>query len=187
MSLPQRVLDFLRRNYPKPRVDPEWLQACYDWVLEEKSLNPDTQMDRVLEEVERQLLSSDLRDSMLHGTGIPAHIAHNETAHSQLAGPILVQIESITDIGVSAYNLNKTRQVREERFAAGEREEGEGDDEVEEEGPIPEYPRSMLRFEIGDGSTTMRAMEYRKIPDLKLGQTPLGYKVGHCLSSNYCR
>lgn len=164
----------------------EWLQACYDWVLAEKSLNPATQMQRVLEEVEKQLLSSDLRDSMLHGTGIPSHVAHSDTPNSRLAGPILVQIESVTDIGVSAYNLNKTRQIREERFAAGEREEGEGDNEVEEEGPIPEYPRSMLRFEIGDGSTTMRAMEYRRIPELKLGRTPLGYKVGRYLFLKYC-
>ena len=155
----------------------EWLQGCYDWIIDDKQLNPANQLDTIIEEVEAQLLASDLRDSMIHGSGIPARIANNDTRHSTLTGPVLVQIESITDIGVSAYNLNKTRQLREERRAAGARIEGEVDSDVEEEGPIPEYTRSMLRFEISDGATTMRAMEYRKIPELKLGQTPLGYKA----------
>ncbi|KAL0065077.1 hypothetical protein AAF712_007913 [Marasmius tenuissimus] len=177
MPPPSEILQYIKANYPNPRVDPEWLQGCYDWVIDDKQLNPANQLDRIIEEVEAQLLSSDLRDSMIHGSGIPARIVNNDTQKSTLAGPILVQIESITDIGVSAYNLNKTRQLREERRAAGARVEGEADSEVEEEGPIPEYTRSMLRFEIGDGATTMRAMEYRKIPELKLGQTPLGYKL----------
>ncbi|KAK1231575.1 hypothetical protein PQX77_005309 [Marasmius sp. AFHP31] len=177
MSPPSEILQYIKTNYPNPRVDPEWLQGCYDWVIDDKQLNPANQLDRIIEEVEAQLLSSDLRDSMIHGSGIPARIVNNDTQKSTLTGPILVQIESITDIGVSAYNLNKTRQLREERRAAGARIEGEADSEVEEEGPIPEYTRSMLRFEIGDGATTMRAMEYRKIPELKLGQTPLGYKL----------
>ena len=35
----------------------------------------------------------------------------------------------------------------------------------------------MLRLELSDGATTLRAMEYQRIPELKLGSTPLGYKV----------
>ncbi|THV07361.1 DUF1767-domain-containing protein [Dendrothele bispora CBS 962.96] len=175
---PQAISDWLSAHYPKPRVDPEWLQACYDWVVTERNLDPSRDLQQIIREVEIQLLESDLRDSMLHGTGIPVNVANDNEPFSVLGGPpILVQIESITDIGVSAYDLNKIRETREERLAAGEQEEGEGDVEIEGEGPIPKYPRSMLRLEISDGVTTIKAMEYRSIPELSLEETQLGCKV----------
>jgi RecQ-mediated genome instability protein 1 len=156
----------------------EWLEACYNWVVDERNLNPANHLEQIIQEIEIQLLESDLRDSMIHGTGIPRNFADGNTQSSILNGPpILVQIESITDIGISAYELNKVRETREERLAAGEQEEGEGDIEVEGEGPVPKYPRSMLRFEISDGVTTIKAMEYRSIPELSLEETQLGCKV----------
>ncbi|KAJ3993174.1 hypothetical protein F5050DRAFT_763719 [Lentinula boryana] len=175
---PEAIIKWLKQHYPRPHIHPEWLQACYDWIIGERRLNPDTDMPQIIEEVEAQLLESDLRDSMVHGTGIPKDIANFNTAHSKLTGPpILVQIEAMTDVGVSAYSLNKTRLIREERRDAGEEQEGEADDEVEGEGPIPNYTRSMLRLELSDGSTTLRAAEYRPIPELTLGGTPLGFKL----------
>lgn len=113
---------------------------------------------------------------MLHGTGLPTHIAHPETATVLRAPPVLVEITSITDIGVSAWNLNQTRIARNERRAAGVVEVGDGDEEVDE-GPIPKYARSMLKFELTDGAITMQAIEYRSIPELVLGETRLGFKV----------
>ncbi|KAF8920395.1 hypothetical protein CPB85DRAFT_1211586 [Mucidula mucida] len=178
MDVPTAVTDFLSQNYPRPRIDPEWLQACYDWVVEDKALNPATQMATIIQEVESQLLSSNLQDSMLHGTGLPTHVADTDQKQTRISGPpVLVEIISITDIGISAYNLNKVRLTREERLAAGEEEEGEGDVDVEGEGPIPNYPRSMLSMELTDGAITLKAMEYRSLPQLRLGTTPLGYKV----------
>ncbi|KIK62993.1 hypothetical protein GYMLUDRAFT_163439 [Collybiopsis luxurians FD-317 M1] len=176
---PKAITDWLRSHYPKPDIDPEWLQACYDWIIDEKHLNPATDMQQIIQEVEYQLLESDLRDSMIQGTGIPLNVANPETKISKLTGPILVQIEAITDVGTSAHNLNKTRLLREERREAGEEQEGEADGEVEGEGPIPSYSRSMLKLQISDGATTLQAAEYRPIPELVLGVTPLGYKVGN--------
>ncbi|KAJ3761019.1 hypothetical protein EV360DRAFT_80597 [Lentinula raphanica] len=179
--LPEQITKWLKQNYPKPQVHPVWLQACYDWIISEQNLNPATDMNLIIQEVETQLLESDLRDSMAHGTGIPNNLANFNTVHSKLTGaPILVQIEAITDVGVSAYSLNKTRLIREERQDAGEEQEGavdEVDGEVEGEGPIPNYPRSMLKLELSDGSTTLRAAEYRPIPQLTLGKTNLGSKL----------
>ncbi|KAJ3893272.1 hypothetical protein GG344DRAFT_75154 [Lentinula edodes] len=175
---PEAITNWLKSHYPKPHIDPEWLQACYDWIVTEKNMNPVTDMQKIIQEVEVQLLESDLRDSMLHGTGIPNNVANINTAYSKLTGPpILVQIEAITDVGVSAYSLHKTRLIREERRDAGEEQEGEADGEVEGEGPIPNYTRSMLRLELSDGATTLRAAEYRPIHELTLGHTPLGYKL----------
>jgi RecQ-mediated genome instability protein 1 len=112
---------------------------------------------------------------MVHGTGLPTNIAQLDltTLHGQ---PVLVQIMSITEIGVSAHRLNQTMQTRMERMAAGEVEEGDGDVDVEGEG-LPNYPREMLKFELSDGATILRAIEYRALPELALGVTPLGYKV----------
>lgn len=135
-------------------------------------------MDTVIKEVEEQLLSSSLSDSMMHGTGLPINIPDTKIKESRISGSaVLVEIVSITDIGASAFSLNKVRLAREERLAAGESEEGEGDVEVDGEGPVPNYPRSMLSFEISDGAVTLKAMEYRSLPQMKLGATPLGYKV----------
>lgn len=154
------------------------MDACYDWIIEEQNLNPATDMPAIIARVEEQVLGSDLSDSMLAGTGLPRNI--DTAIVATLSGPaVLVEIRSITDIGVSAYNLDKVRQAREERIADGEENEGEGDVDVEGEGPIPTYPRSMLSLEISDGLTTLKAMEYRSLPELKLGTTPLGYKVSN--------
>ncbi|PBL03554.1 hypothetical protein ARMGADRAFT_952529 [Armillaria gallica] len=177
MAVPRQVTQFIERTYPRPRVDPEWLQACYDWVLEDKQLNPTTDIQQILKHVEEQLLCSNLQDSMLQGTGLPADITNPETQQTVVAGPVLVEIVSITDIGVSAYNLNKIRITRDERIAAGEQEVGEGDVEVEGEGPIPAYTRSMLRMDLSDGTIILKSMEYRPLKDLTLGETPLGCKL----------
>ncbi|KAK0500413.1 hypothetical protein EDD18DRAFT_1069037 [Armillaria luteobubalina] len=177
MAVPPQVTQFIERAYPRPRVDPEWLQACYDWVLEDKQLKLATDIQQILKHVEEQLLCSNLQDSMLQGTGLPADIANPDTQHTLVPGPVLVEIVSINDIGVSAYNLNKIRITRDERIAAGEQEVGEGDVEVEGEGPIPAYTRSMLQMDLSDGTITLKAMEYRPLRDLTLGETPLGCKV----------
>jgi RecQ-mediated genome instability protein 1 len=47
----------------------------------------------------------------------------------------------------------------------------------EDDGPIPKYPRSTLRLVLSDGSFNFNAFEYRRLPKLELGSTPLGCKV----------
>ena len=89
--------------------------------------------------------------------------------------PLLVEITSITEIGHSAFNLYNVRQTRIERVDLAGLAEEEGVES--DEGPIPNYPRQMLKLELSDGTTTAKAIEYRSIPELKLGETPLGFKV----------
>ncbi|KAJ7707596.1 DUF1767-domain-containing protein [Mycena rosella] len=175
---PPQLSAWLDANYPSPRVDPEWLDACYAWVTAEHHLDPAQHLPAIIEHVEAQLLQSDLCDSMSHGTGIPLTLL---TAPSgRLRGPVLVEITAITEVGASALALDQVRVARAERLAAGA---GAGDDEnepadleVEGEGPVPNYPRSMLRFELSDGATPLSAIEYRPLAELVLGVTPLGYK-----------
>ncbi|KAL6307427.1 hypothetical protein BKA93DRAFT_727364 [Sparassis latifolia] len=172
MAPPNQLVQWLRRNYPRPQIDPEWLDGCYEWIEGEFHLNPATQLDEIIQHVESQLLQSNLSDSMVAGTGLPTNIPPIDK--TMITGPaVLVEIISITDVGQSAFTLQNVRQARIDRAdLAGLA--GDGDDD---EGPIPKYPRSMLRFQLSDGSTVLQAFEYRRLPELELGETPLGYKV----------
>jgi RecQ-mediated genome instability protein 1 len=127
---------------------------------------------------------------MLPGTGLPANIGElNDVRLSGGAAAVLVEIVSITEIGSSAFNLMSVVNAREERergvVSIGSNPDGAQDAagavrqdyDEDDEGPIQRYPRGMLRFELSDGTTTLNAIEYRSIPQLELGITPLGYKV----------
>ncbi|KAJ7773414.1 hypothetical protein B0H16DRAFT_148641 [Mycena metata] len=178
MPPPPELSAWLNEHYPSPRVDREWLDACYAWVTDEHQLNPAEHMPAIIEQVESQLLQSDLADSMSHGTGIPLHLLTAESG--TLRGPVLVEIVALTEVGTSALALDQVRVARAERLAAGAGmgdEENEADLEVDGEGPVPNYPRGMLRFELHDGVSTLSAIEYRRLPELTLGVTPLGYKM----------
>ena len=95
--------------------------------------------------------------------------------NARLLGPFLVQIMALTDIGQSAFQLKNTRQIRQERAdMSALATENENEDE---EGPVINYPRGMLRLELSDGATFLPAIEYRKLPQLALGVTKLGCKV----------
>jgi RecQ-mediated genome instability protein 1 len=98
----------------------------------------------------------------------------------RLSDPVLVEVVALTEIGYSAFSLLNTRQTRIDRadLAGLNATRGEdGEREEEEEGPVPRYQRGMLRFDLSDGTTTVRAIEYKRLPGLVLGETPLGYKV----------
>ena len=147
-------------------------------MVEEHNFNPATDIGRIKEQVESQLLMSDLTDSMIHGTGLPQDLAGLQKG--VLSGPpILVQIMALTEIGHSAFNLMNVRQTKIDRAdLSGLAQQGDNEDGADE-GPVPNYPRSMLQFELSDGTIKLNAIEYRKIPQLDLENTPLGYKVPH--------
>jgi len=156
----------------------EWLEGCSQWLEEDQHVSPITAFPEFIERVKGQLLESDLVDSMSHGTGLDTNTP-KMTGHLR-GPPVLVQITAITEIGSSALQIEQIRAAREERLQAGVGDvEGEedGDVEVEGEGPMPKYPRGTLCFRLSDGATTIEAIEYRTIPQLSLGVTPLGYKV----------
>ncbi|KAF9223778.1 hypothetical protein BS17DRAFT_118080 [Gyrodon lividus] len=120
------------------------------------------------------------------GRGQRQHPGQGSRRQKQTTGPtpLLVEIRSITDIANSAFSLLNTHQTRLDRadlgLAQGDANpNGEQQQQIDEEdeGPIPRFPRGMLRFELSDGCTTFRAIEFRSLPELELGVTPLGYKM----------
>jgi len=137
--------------------------------------------------VEMQYVWSDLGLSTRHvaGTGIPipqndeGGDLHNITLFFT---PTLVQIHSIAEIGASAFTLKTTLEQRRDIISGATRirrledEEEDATQAAKEKGPPP-YARSMLSLLVSDGRTALRAIEYRRIPELTLGVTPLGTKV----------
>lgn len=131
-------------------------------------------------------LGSDLADSTVEGTGLPVNVDNiqkGRIATKALGGPILCQITDLTEIGHSAFSLRNVRQTRIDKAdMAGLAAEEEGDENGQppqngEDYSIPPYPRATLRLTLSDGFRTIRAMEYRPLPALKLGETQLGSKV----------
>lgn len=120
---------------------------------------------------------------MLYGSGLPARVASMKNgviATNATGGPILVQIDEMMEIGNSAFTLTNVRQARKDGtdmsgLAVGDEEEGgEGAREAK-------YPRGILSLTLSDGSVSMKAIEYKRIAELTLGETPLGFKVSSLL------
>ncbi|TFK21189.1 hypothetical protein FA15DRAFT_645975 [Coprinopsis marcescibilis] len=181
-AVPQRLHQWIEANYPRPRIDPAWLQDCYTWLVSEGTDPDPPHYTNMIAKVEEQIHKSDLYDSTMHGTGLPVQVASPTTTTTLGGPPVLVQLVALTDVGISAFQLEQVRKAREERVEQGtvleEGEgEGEGDVEVEGEGPMPKYPRGTLLLHLSDGVTTLKAMEYRPLPDFSLLTTPLGLKV----------
>lgn len=192
---------FPSSSHPPTRLQ-EWLADCSGWLSSELGLDPNRDFDQFIQHVEAQLLQSNLADSTVPGSGIdPLLVVSNpNTARPRPSSvrrsarqaprrkkttgptPLLVEIKSITEIAHSAFSLLNTHQTRLDRADLGlAQEENAEQHRDEDEGPVPKFPRGMLRFELSDGLTTFRAIEFRSLPQLELGTTPLGYKV--CLLS----
>ncbi|KAF8632264.1 hypothetical protein AX15_002009 [Amanita polypyramis BW_CC] len=175
-----RVLRWLEANYPKPQVDPDWLSDCAEWLWDDQKLSPDANFQTFITALEHQLLSSDLRDSMLRGAGLPCNIARSNTNTVLTGPPILVEIAAMMEIAHSAFNLEQVRVAREERLRSGHATQNDDADEGDidvDEGPPPKYPRGTLRLELTDGTTSLPAIEYRPLPNIILDVTPLGCKI----------
>lgn len=145
--------------------------------MESHQLDPTTQMQEIIGHVNTQLLLSDFSDSMLRGTGLTPNV--NALKKCNMKGPrVLLELVSLTEIAHSAFNLMNIRQARIDREdlagLAGNDEDGNID---EDEGPVPKYPRGMLKMQLSDGYTVLNAIEFRRLPELELGATPLGCKV----------
>ncbi|EIN09806.1 hypothetical protein PUNSTDRAFT_125847 [Punctularia strigosozonata HHB-11173 SS5] len=191
MPVSPAVLQWVNANYPRPKVDLEWLEACCAWITTDLGL-PATPtpaspaFSRLTKNIELQLLQSSLSDSLQPNTGIPPSVLDGSIQRSALGGraACLVEVVALDEVGHSAFSLMNVRQARIDRAdlaglareREGGEEGGEGQDE-EDEGPVPRYPRSMLKLTLSDGTHEFKAMEYKRIPELKLEDTPLGYKI----------
>ncbi|KAJ9108962.1 hypothetical protein QFC21_000285 [Naganishia friedmannii] len=182
----------------------EWIQNT---VVALAEADPSLDLRGMFFAIQTQLLLSNLAESLLPYalnppppgklTTLPAE---PELVHDViLFGPdkkdaCLVQIISISEVGQSAFQTKNVMEQRREALsgvgrirrirdnieplnlnnATGEQQPDEEDNEPDD---VPPYPRSMLMLDVSDGYRVMKAMEYRRIDALKLGETALGSKM----------
>lgn len=131
---------------------------------------------------EEQYLFSDLAQSTI-ADFLSVPIPPNPHEAILFPKPTLFQITSITEIGSSAFQLQTVAEQRKD-ILSGQTLIRRMDDEVEDDeeevhkGKLPVYPRGMLKLELsaGDGRV-IKALEYRRISELRLGETSLGSKL----------
>ena len=134
-------------------------------------------------EQEEQFLFSDLAQSTTSDfRSVP--IPPNPHKVILFPKPTLFQITSITEIGSSAFQLQTVAEQRKDILSGQtlirrmDDEVVDGEDEEVDNKKLPVYPRGMLKLELsaGDGRV-LKAIEYRRISELRLGETSLGTKL----------
>ncbi|KAK4685124.1 RecQ-mediated genome instability protein 1, partial [Tremellales sp. Uapishka_1] len=171
MAHTTHALAFLKRKYPVPEVRVEWVTQCAQALLADGQ--PAT-----VDSIHEQFLFSDLRDSTRSNQA-----AFPPTAHDKILFPqsCLVQIISITEVGSSAFQLHTVLEQRRDVLDGLTKIRGMEEDEDENDGfdsgKLPVYPRGMLKLEVTDGNRVVKAMEYKRIDALRLGETSLGAKL----------
>ncbi|WWC71481.1 uncharacterized protein I206_105439 [Kwoniella pini CBS 10737] len=170
----QPIVSFLKRTYPNPEVDPVWVQECTRALLE-------AGQEVTIDTVHTQFLYSDLAQSTLASRTFPSGDLHEKILFQR---PTILQMHHISEIGHSAFQIKHTMEQRSEVLSGQSLIRRMEDEVVEDEqeqnidqGKVPPYPRSMLKLELSDGRRIIKAMEYKKINNLVLGQTSLGCKV----------
>ncbi|WWD02299.1 hypothetical protein V865_000338 [Kwoniella europaea PYCC6329] len=169
----QPIVAFLRRTYPCPEVDPAWVRECVQALT-------DAGRQVSIDEVHTQFLYSDLSQSTLLSRSFPP--AQTELHEIVLfPRPTILQIHHVSEIGHSAFQIQHTMEQRSEVLSGQtlirRMDDEEGNENEVDSGKVPPYPRSMLKLELSDGRRTVKAMEYRRINGLVLGQTSLGCKL----------
>ncbi|WVW85531.1 hypothetical protein I302_107569 [Kwoniella bestiolae CBS 10118] len=166
------IVAFLKRTYPNPEVDPGWVQECAKALI-------DAGGEVSIESMHAQFLYSDLSQSTLPSRSFPVQDELHDIF--LFPRPHILQIQHISEIGHSAFQIQHTMEQRSEVLSGQNLirrmdDEEEGENELDN-GKVPPYPRSMLKLELSDGRRVVKAMEYRRIGGLVLGQTSLGCKV----------
>ncbi|KAF6747599.1 hypothetical protein DFP72DRAFT_821432 [Ephemerocybe angulata] len=174
---------WIDRTFPCPSLDPEWIEETCQFIEEEKFIfpfNSETE-ERFLNELEFAILHARLEDVMKKGTGLRAEITL-PSMHTTLKGPVILELVHMTEVGVSAFALEKTRIDRDKvmhshLYKAGQRGLEVGLVELMElDSKLPKYPRKSLKYWFTDGEMEIQAMEYKALP-FTLGKVPIGIKV----------
>ncbi|TEB19143.1 hypothetical protein FA13DRAFT_1647364, partial [Coprinellus micaceus] len=158
-----------------------WLLKTCDEIKDIMGLCPDEHFEEYSDELEGRILRSKFSDIMRAGTGLHHRIG-SPMVHTIIEGPIVLELLHITDVGVSAFTLERVRQDRDQMLYLELLALARAGQAVTEErlldikSGLPEYPRGVLKLTLTDGHTEMQAVEYKRLP-FKLGKTMIGLKV----------
>ncbi|GAA5843229.1 hypothetical protein JCM9279_002030 [Rhodotorula babjevae] len=198
-AVPPALHNWYRATYPTLQFNPEWLEACVEYLQESDPAAATT--PGLIKAVEVQLLSSDLSTSVR----LPAPPARRAalttrspaSAHTVLfaggkKGAVLFQVQRVSDAAHSAIQGREVlEEKREARKLAGregggrimnldEEEQGadaDNKDAVLPAGKFPVFPRGNGSFVLTDGETEVKAFERERIDGLGLEEIKLGTKL----------
>ncbi|GAA5887961.1 hypothetical protein JCM5296_001513 [Sporobolomyces johnsonii] len=201
MPVPPALLGWYRTAYPTLTFNPDWLEACVEYLQQNDPSATTTQ--GLIKAVEVQLLSSDLSTSVLPAPGRRGQLTtlHTATSPDKLLFPggakkaVLFQVQAVDDVAHSASSLLETLEEKREarRVAAKGGGGGAGrnmnldDDEPEDEDEakkkvlagdkVASYPRGSGKLVLSDGETEVKAFELQRINGLGLEEIKLGTKL----------
>ncbi|KAJ3537670.1 hypothetical protein NMY22_g5499 [Coprinellus aureogranulatus] len=130
--------------------------------------------------LEEAILQASFRDIAIEGTGLSTLIDAPTGFQGEIQGPVVLELVHLTDVGVSAFDLEAVRQRRQRiefedtvsriRAMIGRRG-------LPEDRPLPQYPRRRLKLFLSDGFRELEAVECELLAGLALGQTCMGTKL----------
>ncbi|KAJ3537019.1 hypothetical protein NMY22_g5783 [Coprinellus aureogranulatus] len=179
--LTAQLVDHYETAYTSPQLSRVWLRRAIDAIMDETEM-PFFDVAHVTHALEQRIFHSRLEDITVPGTGLRPPTSRI-LPHGILHGPILLEIVHIEEVGVSAFELESVRQERarikhQRRIEQVRRIVTPREDDAIQPRPIlPVYPRSRIKVYFTDGFTLLEAVECERLPDIVLGETPMGRKV----------
>ncbi|KAI7949390.1 hypothetical protein MJO28_008211 [Puccinia striiformis f. sp. tritici] len=181
-AVPRAVRNWFKTTYPSVIFNEAWLTQCCEYLQTHFDLTP----PQLIKKIENQLLLSDLSTSTTNEGSPLTDLRNSETEEVERQIKIkelppnrgvLVQIQSITEIGHSALSLQNVHSKIMDDVQGRDRVLDLEDPESEDRQAPIVYPRAMLKLTISDGHHSLPAIEYQKIEGLNLSETPLGCKL----------
>ncbi|GAC93029.1 hypothetical protein PHSY_000590 [Pseudozyma hubeiensis SY62] len=195
-QVPAAVTRLLAARYPTLGIDPSWLSNCVRDIRQRGSALSGP--DQLARSVRQELLESDLSDVVAASYGRLTTEALGSSSGKigdSGRGAILVQIESMIDIGYSASSQLEIAEARREarranvdpndvpaEAKAAADSDHMADFQAQEDDKIQTttvYPRRMLKLELSDGSKSgkVSAVELQRVSDLDMNTTRIGAKL----------
>ena len=202
-SIPPAVTRLLSARYPTLDIAPSWLINCVERIRQRDANLRTGSADQLARAVRQELLDSDLAKVVPASyRRIDADLVSSLAGKAGDAGrgAILVQIESMIDIGYSAASQLEIAEARREARRANvdpneasasvnsapstsnAEPDHTADFQAQEDDKMSAttvYPRRMLKLELSDGSqgANVTAIELQRIGALDMNTTGIGAKL----------
>ncbi|TFK27540.1 hypothetical protein FA15DRAFT_701749 [Coprinopsis marcescibilis] len=185
LRIPNYLIPTIERKFPSPKLLKGWVATWCKHHVDPEGLSPG-EPESYLKLFEERLLQAPLSETTMTGTGLPNTITF-PTMYTTLKGPILLELVSITDVGISPFLLEEFRLRRENEMLSHLK--GAADSPTLDtsytslaaiRSKLTPYPRCVLKFLFTDGFKKVEAFEQEFLPHFALGLTPLGCKVLLC-------
>ncbi|CDS02104.1 uncharacterized protein SPSC_05937 [Sporisorium scitamineum] len=197
--VPTAVTRLLSARYPTLEVDPSWLTSCVARLRKRDASLRTGSPDQLARAVRQEMLDSDLADvtpasySRINAERLRTFV---DKVGDVGRGAVLVQIESVMDVGYSASSQLEIAEARRDARRANvdpndvpadakvDNAEADhmADFQAQEDDKIQAstvFPRRMLKFELSDGSkgAPVFAVELQRISSLDMNTTSIGTKL----------